>query len=151
KIPIVVVSVAAVAGAVWGGKQYLYSRDHVVTDNAQVDGRLVPIATKLQAFVTRVPVEDNTIVKPGDTLMVLDARDLDADVAKAEADLQSAVAMAGNGRKTGQLAAQLQAAQATASGSQSMVASAEAALKKASQDLDRIKGLSAKQIVPAQQ
>ncbi|HEY4320166.1 MAG TPA: HlyD family secretion protein [Gemmatimonadales bacterium] len=151
RTPIIVVSIAVVAGAIWGGKKYLYSRNHVVTDNAQVDGTLIPVAPKIQAFVTRVPVADNQAVKAGDTLLVLDARDLDAKVDQAKADLASAVAMAGSGGHPGQLAAQLDAARATAAGAQSSVTSAEANARKAAADLERIKGLAAKQIVPAQQ
>lgn len=151
KTPILVVGVVALGAAVWGGKKYLYSKDHVVTDNAQVDGRLLPIASKLQAFVARVPVEDNQIVKAGDTLLVLDARDLDAKVAQARADLDAALALVGSGRRVGQLGAQLSAAQATAGGASASVLSAEAAFRKASADLERIKGLAAKQIVAAQQ
>lgn len=151
RLPIIAVGVAVIAGGIWGGKKYLYSRNHVTTDNAQVDGRLEPISSKLQATVVRVPVEDNQVVQTGDTLLVLDARDLDADVAKAQADLQSAIAMAGNGHSTGQLAAQAAAAQATAAGADAAVTSAQAAATKAAADLQRTKGLAAKQIVAAQQ
>ena len=151
RVPIIAVGIAVIAAGVWGGKKYLYSRDHVTTDNAQVDGRLEPVASKLQAVVARVPVDDNQVVKPGDTLLVLDARDLDDEVAKATADLASAVAMAGNGRQGGQLSAQVAAAQATASGANASVTSAAAAYRKAAADLDRIRGLAAKQIVAAQQ
>ncbi len=151
QIPILIVAVVAIAAAVWGVRVYLYHRNHVVTDNAQIDGRLLPVATKLQAFVLRVPVEDNAVVHTGDTLLVLDARDLDADVAKAQADLESAIAMAGNSRQTGQLAAQVQAARATADAAQAAVETAQAAFSKAQSDLDRTRGLAAKQIVAAQQ
>jgi membrane fusion protein (multidrug efflux system) len=151
RTPFIIVGIAVIAGGIWGGKKYLYSRHHVTTDNAQIDGRLEPIASKLQAFVTRIPVEDNQVVQAGDTLLVLDSRDLDAEIAKAQADLQSALAMAGTGKQPGQLAAQVSAAQATASGAGATVTSAEAASRKAAADLERIKGLAAKGIVPAQQ
>lgn len=151
RTPLIVVSLVAVASAVWGGKNILYSRSHVVTDNAQVDGRLLPIASKVQGFISRVPVEDNQIVKAGDTLLVLDARDLDARVQQAQADLDAALAMAGTARHGGQLTAQLKVAQATAAGSNATVQSAEVAVRKAAADLERIRGLAAKQIVAAQQ
>ncbi|HEY4102155.1 MAG TPA: HlyD family secretion protein [Gemmatimonadales bacterium] len=151
KTPFIIVGVLVIAAGVWGGKKYLYSRNHVTTDNAEIDGRLEPVASKLQAFVIRVPVEDNQVVQTGDTLLVLDARDLDADVAKAQADLAAAIAMAGNGHATGQLSAQVTAAEATASGAAAAVTTAEAASRRANSDLERIKGLAAKQIVAAQQ
>ncbi len=151
RTPLLIVSTVALGAAIWGGKNILYSRRHVVTDNAQVDGRLVPIASKVQGFITRVPVEDNQLVTAGDTLLVLDARDLDARIAQAKADLDATLAMAGNGRHGGQLTAQLSAAQATAAGSGATVQSAEVTVRKTAADLERIRGLAAKQIVAAQQ
>ncbi len=151
RTPIIVVSVVALGVAFWGGRKYLYARDHVVTDNAQVDGPLVPMAPKLQATIKAVPVEDNQLVREGDTLLVLDARDLDADVAKAEADLASAMAMTGTSARAGQLASQLNVARANAASADANVASAEVGVRKANADLERIRGLAAKQIVAAQQ
>jgi len=151
KAPVIVLGIAVIAASIWGSKKYLYSRDHVVTDNAQVDGPLLPIAAKLQAFVTDVRVVENQSVNAGDTLVVLDARDLDAKIAQARADLAVALAMVGSPAHAGQLVAQLDATKAMASGAEANVASAEAGYRKASADLDRIKGLVAKQIVAAQQ
>ena len=151
RTPIIVLGVVVIGAGYWGGKTYLYSRDHVVTDNAQIDGPMMPAASKLQAFATDVRVVDNQVVKAGDTLVVFDGRDLEAKVAQARADLAAAVAMAGSGSHAGQLAAQLDAAKATAAGAEAAVASAAAALRKAGADLERIKGLAAKQIVAAQQ
>lgn len=151
KTPVIIVSLVAISSAVWGGNKYLYARHHVVTDNAQVDGPLIPIASKLQAFVTEVRAIENQPVKAGDTLLVLDARDLDAKIAQAEADVEATLAMAGNGKHAGQLKAQLDAAEAMAAGTEATIASAQAALRKATADLERVRGLAAKQIVPAQQ
>ena len=151
RTPIIVLGIVVLGAGYWGGKTWLYSRDHVVTDNAQVDGPMMPAAAKLQAYATDVRVVDNQHVKAGDTLVVLDGRDLDAKIAQAKADLASALAMAGSGSHAGQLAAQIDVAKATAAGAQSAVVSAEAAFKKAGADLERIRGLAAKQIVAAQQ
>ena len=151
RTPLIVVSIVALGAAVWGGKKLLYSRSHVVTDNAQVDGRLLPIASKVQGFILRVPVEDNEVVQAGDTLLVLDARDLDARVAQARADLDAALAMSGSAQRAGQLTAQLAAAEATVAGTSAMIQSAAVNLRKAAADLERTRGLAAKQIVAAQQ
>ncbi|HVX89142.1 MAG TPA: biotin/lipoyl-binding protein, partial [Gemmatimonadales bacterium] len=61
---------------IWAGAKFIHGRTHVSTDNAQVDGHITPIAPKVQAFVDEVRVDDNTPVKAGDTLVVLDDRDL---------------------------------------------------------------------------
>lgn len=151
KTPFIVLGVVVIGASVWGGKTYLYSRNHVVTDNAQVDGPLLPIAAKLQAFATDVRVADNQAVQAGDTLVVLDARDLDARIAQAKADLAAALALVGSASHAGQLVAQLDATKAMAASAEANVASAQAGYRKAAADLDRIKGLVAKQIVAAQQ
>ena len=151
RTPLLVVGILALSATAWGGKQLLYSRSHVATDNAQVDGRLLPIAAKIQGFLVRVLVEDNQVVQAGDTLLVLDARDLDARVAQAQADLEASLAMAGDNTHIGQLNAQLTATQATAAGSGALVRSAEVTLRKTAADLERVRGLAAKQIIAAQQ
>ncbi|MEP6474685.1 MAG: HlyD family secretion protein, partial [Gemmatimonadota bacterium] len=88
-------------------------------------------------------------VKQGDTLVVLDQRDLEVKLRSAEADL--AAAQAGHGKGGGQAAAQLSASEAQASSMQSSIAAAEANFRKAQADLDRYKGLAQRQIISAQQ
>ena len=76
RVRLVVILLVVAAAATWGIRTWLASRLVVTSDNAQVDGHITPIAPKVQAFVSRVLVEDNQQVKAGDTLVVLDARDL---------------------------------------------------------------------------
>jgi hypothetical protein len=90
-----VLGLVALVGAAAGVSRYRFARTHVVTDNAQVDGHITPIAPKVQAFVARVLVDDNQKVRAGDTLLVLDERDLRVRVTEAEAELRSAQAVAG--------------------------------------------------------
>ncbi len=145
--------IAAVIGALvlaWGVNRYLYSRNHESTDNAQVDGHITPIAPKLSAFVARVLVDDNAHVKAGDTLVVLDDRDLRVRLEQAEADLATARAAAGS-RGVGQAEAQLSSTRSSAASAQAAVLAAEAAARKADADLARYEGLAEKQIIPAQQ
>ncbi len=137
--------------AIWGWRTYRFSRFHVETDNAQVDGHITPIAPKVQAFVARVLVEENQAVKAGDTLVVLDDRDLRARLAQVEADLVTALAAVGTRGRVGQVQAQLAATEAQEQSANATVASADASFRKASADLERIKGLAAQNIVAAQQ
>ncbi|MEO8032081.1 MAG: HlyD family secretion protein [Gemmatimonadota bacterium] len=141
------VLVLAIAG--WGLKQYLGSRNRVSSDNAQIEGHVTPVAARIQAFVSSIRVDDNQPVKQGDTLVVLDQRDLEVKLRSAEADL--AAAQAGHGKGGGQAAAQLSASEAQASSMQSSIAAAEANFRKAQADLDRYKGLAQRQIISAQQ
>lgn len=150
-----VLPILAAAGAIlllgWGWHRYQFSRSHVESDDAQLDGHITPVAPKVQAFVSRVLVEENQQVRLGDTLVVLDGRDLSVRLAQAEADLATALAAVGTRNRIGQMPAQLAAMEAQALSAQSTVASAEASYRKASEDFNRIKGLAAQQIVPAQQ
>jgi len=59
--------------------------------------------------------------------------------------------MSGSAQRAGQLTAQLAAAEATVAGTSAMIQSAAVNLRKAAADLERTRGLAAKQIVAAQQ
>jgi membrane fusion protein (multidrug efflux system) len=151
RIALILVALAVIALAVWGVRRWLYGRHHESTDNAQVDGHITVIGPKLQAFVGRVLVDDNQHVKEGDTLVVLDDRDLKVRLQQAEADLQNAEAGVGDRRRIGQAQAQLAASRAQAAGVEASVQAADAQYRKAAADVERIRGLAEKKIVPAQQ
>ncbi|HET7042669.1 MAG TPA: HlyD family secretion protein, partial [Gemmatimonadales bacterium] len=136
---------------IWGAAKYIRGRTHVETDNAQVDGHITPVAAKVQAFVAEVRVEDNTRVKAGDTLVVLDDRDLRTRLAQMEADLAGARAAAGSQTRAGLAVAQLEASKAQAGAASSAVASAEANYRKADADLTRVRTLAEQHIVATSQ
>ena len=151
RIPVIVVGVLALALAVWGLNRYLYSRHHVSTDNAQIDGHITLIAPRIAAFVTRILVDDNQHVQAGDTLVVLDDRDLKVRLQQAEADLHEAEAAVGSRGRAGQTQAELQATRAEAASAQASVSAAEADYHKAAADVERYRKLAAQKIVSAQQ
>jgi membrane fusion protein, multidrug efflux system len=150
-LPLIILSAVILSVAVWGIRKFVFAQSHVETDNAQVDGHITPVAPKVQAFVAQVRVEENQHVDAGDTLVVLDDRDLKVRLQQAEADYAAAMAASGGRGRAGQAVSQLAASQAQAQSAQASVASAEAAARKASSDLERIRGLAAQKIVPAQQ
>jgi membrane fusion protein, multidrug efflux system len=119
-----------------GVRRWIFSLSHVSTDNAQVDGHIVPILPKVGGYVIEVRTDENRPVKAGDTLVVLDDRDYRARLAQAEADLAVALAGVSNRARVGQAEAQVAQAQANA--------------EKAHADLERIKPLAEKDIVPKQ-
>jgi membrane fusion protein (multidrug efflux system) len=151
KIIIGVVVVAAVIALTWAIKTFIYSRGHESTDNAQVDGHIVPVLSKVGGYVTAVLVQDNDSVREGQTLVRIDDSEYRVKVAQADADLAAAQSAAGGRQFTGQS----QAAVATASGQRSALdAQIQAALanqQKANADLARMRDLVSKQIVSAQQ
>ena len=120
-----------------GARRWWFNLSHVSTDNAQVDGHIIPILPKVGGFVTLVRTDENRQVQAGDTLVVLDDRDYRARLAQAEADLAVALAGVSNKARVGQAEAQ--------------VAQAEANAKKAHADLDRLLPLAQQDIVSKQQ
>ncbi|RQZ19883.1 HlyD family secretion protein [Burkholderia sp. Bp9031] len=60
------------------------------TDDAYVGGDVTVLAPKVNGFVDKILVTDNQRVKTGDVLVQLDARDYDAKLAQAAAEVDSA-------------------------------------------------------------
>src|SRR5256885_7235816 len=116
----------------WGARRWIFSLSHQSTDDAQVDGHIVPILPKVGGFVTEIRVDENQRVRVGDTLIVLDDRDYKVRLAQAEADLAVALAGVSNRTRVGQAEAQVEQAQANA--------------PKAHADLDRLRPLAEQDI-----
>jgi membrane fusion protein, multidrug efflux system len=76
-----VVLLAAVIGL------FLYYRNRESTDDAQVDGHITQVSSKVYGRVSDVLVNDNQQVKAGQVLVKLDPRDLQAAVDQAKAQL----------------------------------------------------------------
>src|SRR5882762_8940825 len=97
---------------IFGVRKWWFGRSHVSTDNAQVDGHIVPVLPKVGGFVAEVRIEENQSVKAGDTLVVLDDRDLRARLAQTEADLAALLATVSSRGRVGQAEAAVAQAQA---------------------------------------
>jgi membrane fusion protein (multidrug efflux system) len=81
-----------IVGIAFGLYKYFHGLKHVKTDDAQVEANINPIIPKVSGYVSRIMVDDNQLVKAGDTLIVLDDRDLALRVLQAEAALENAKA-----------------------------------------------------------
>jgi membrane fusion protein (multidrug efflux system) len=149
KAPIIL-GVATLALAAWGGKTVLYNRNHITTDNAQVDGTIVPVLAKVGGYVTTVRVAENQAVKAGDVLVQVDTAEYAVRLAQADAELAAAMAAAGSKGVTGQADAAVKTAEAQRYVVDAQIQSARAASAKAMADLARVKELVAKQIVSKQ-
>src|SRR5215468_12330938 len=57
------------------------------TDDAQIDGHIHAVSARISGYVSQVLVVDQQIVKAGDPLVVIDQRDYEVAVARAEADV----------------------------------------------------------------
>ncbi len=120
-----------------GIRRWWFGRSHVSTDNAQVDGHIVPILPKVGGFVAEVRVEENREVKAGDTLVVLDDRDFRSRLAQTEADLAALLATVSSRTRVGQ--------------AEAAVAQAQANALKATADLTRIEPLAIQNVISQQQ
>jgi membrane fusion protein (multidrug efflux system) len=76
-----VVLVAALTGL------FLYYHNRESTDDAQVDGHITPMASKVYGRVAQVLVDDNQAVKAGQVLVKIDPRDYQAALEQAKAAL----------------------------------------------------------------
>lgn len=90
RLVVVGLIVAAVAGAAYGVWFYQYSRRHVWTDAASIEGHVVTVSARVAGPVARVLVRDNEDVREGQVLVEIDPRDYEIRVDQARA----AVAMA---------------------------------------------------------
>jgi membrane fusion protein, multidrug efflux system len=147
-IPYVVLGLVIAVGGGWGLHQWLYARGHETTDNAQIEGHVVPVLPKVGGYVSRVLVEDNQVVSEGDTLVTLDARDYQVKVQQAEADLEAARAAA---TRHGAATAEVAQAAARSAAARASIAAAEAAFERARRDVERIRRLAEHQVVSRQQ
>src|SRR5215211_2449588 len=151
KIVLPIVALVALLGIVWGVRKWTYGRSHESTENAQVDGHLVPVLAKVGGFVTAVRVGENDAVKEGAELVHIDDSEYKVRLAQAEADLAAAVSVAGSRGVTGQAEAQIQTASSQRQVVDAQITAAEANRQKAVSDLARMKELADKQIVSKQQ
>jgi len=167
------VAVLAVIVVVW----FWATAGRESTDDAQVDAHVTPIAARVGGTVLRVPVGDNQQVDAGAVLVELDRRDYEIALDKARADLADATAgataaavnvpittttSAGNvaTARGGVEEAQadfsealqgVDAAKARLTTAQARLREQEANATRAARDVERLKGLLAKDEISQQQ
>ena len=168
----VVVLLVAVA-AIW----WWMSQGHESTDDAQVDAHMTQIASRVGGTVLKVAVDDNQLVEAGTVLVEIDPRDYQVAIDKAKAELadaeataiaaQSNVPITSTSTQSGVSTAQsgldqarsvidtagkeVEVARARLTAAQSRVREAEANATRARRDVERLKGLLAKDEVSQQQ
>ncbi len=82
-----------VFAAIIGSIVYYRSLRYETTDDAQVDTDITSLTSRVAGYIARVNFEDNDFVKAGDTLVVLDDRELALKESQAEVALENAIAM----------------------------------------------------------
>ena len=168
-----VVLVILVVAGVW----FWLTRGRETTDDAQVDGRVTQIAARVGGTVMKVLVTDNQAVDAGAVLVEIDPRDYQVALERARAELADAeassmaaassipitstttssnVTTAQGSVDQSQSASdaaqkEVEAARARLTTSQAKQREAEATAAKAARDVERLKGLLAKDEVSQQQ
>ena len=151
KFVLPVVGVLVLAALFWAFNHFSYSRSHQSTDNAQIDGHIVPVLAKVGGYVKSVRAVENQPVKMGDLLAELDDADYRLRLAQANADYQGAEAVSGGAGMPGQAEAQVLSASGQRAVLEAQVISARASSRKAEADLARARELANKQIISRQQ
>ena len=72
KWALAVFSAASLATVVAGAFYWWYRQSHIATDDAFVEGRIHPVAARIQGTVVEVLVEDNQPVKAGQPVARID-------------------------------------------------------------------------------
>ena len=165
-IIIIVLALLVVVGlGIWW--RSTFSED---TDDAQINGHLIQISSRIAGQVLKVDVDENQMVKAGDEIAQLDPRDFQVAVENAEAALASAEAAAAaaqvnvpittvnTGSNLASAGADVSGAHASVSqaerqfqAAQARVAQADANNVKAQSDLVRYRPLVEKDVISKQQ
>jgi membrane fusion protein (multidrug efflux system) len=137
----------AAAGLAW----WLRSLRYESTDDAQVEGHLDSVSSRISGTVTFInpQVENNQFVKAGTLLLELDPRDYEAELEHAKANLDTRNAEAHSAQVTVPIVdasafSQLHAAEAQKEEAVSQVSAAEADLSVAQHRLQQDQALSAR-------
>lgn len=140
---LIIVGVIGVIAIVVGAIYFIAGAKYESTDNAQLDGNIVPIRSSTTAFITSIRFKDNQLVKKGDTLIVFDSDELKARMLQAEAALENAKAnlLSAQNKASASIENAKASRETSESGQQSLV-EAKVKLDKAQKDFDRIIALN---------
>jgi membrane fusion protein (multidrug efflux system) len=84
---LLILALGAVSPFVWN-----YLQSYESTDDAQIDGHIDPLSSRINGTVIRVHAENNDRVKAGELLVEIDPRDYEVAVAQEKARFELAVA-----------------------------------------------------------
>jgi membrane fusion protein (multidrug efflux system) len=136
---LIVIGVIAVIVVVIGAVYFVGGTAYETSDNAQLDGDIVPVRSSVTAYINGIRFKDNQLIKKGDTLIIFDADELKAKVMQAEAALDNANAnLLSVGNRASASVENANASQETVQSNQESIVASKVKLDKAQKDLDRI-------------
>ena len=89
-----VLAIAGISPLAWN-----YIESYESTDDAQIDGHIDPLSSRINGTVISVHAEDNDRVKAGELLVEIDPRDFEVAVAQAKARVELAVAQVASAKQ----------------------------------------------------
>src|ERR1700692_2459963 len=75
KVLPIILGIVLLGGIVFGIKEYIYYSKHIDTDDAQIDGDISPVVTRVGGYVDSIYFQENTHVDKGQLLVKIDDRD----------------------------------------------------------------------------
>ncbi len=123
---IIILAVLVIGGLWFGLTKYFHGQKHEETDDAQIEANISPVISKISGYVSKIFVKDNQYVKKGDTLLLIDDRDLKIVLEQAEAALGTA-------------SSNLNAAQANSNASRQNINTTNAAIATANAQIEAAK------------
>lgn len=132
-------------GLFWLVKEYFHIGDKSYTEAAQVEEFINPINTRVPAYIKEIKFIEHQQVKKGDTLVILDDREIVTQLGQAEAAYQNALA-----QRTA-TSSSVNTVSNNINVMQSNIAGAKARLWNAEQNLNRYKNLLSAEAVTRQQ
>lgn len=139
---LVILGALIIGGGWFGISKYQHSLHHEDTDDAQVSADISPVIPRVSGFVKEVLVNDNQRVKKGDTLMILDDRDLQIKLEEAEASLGTAQSSLNIAKaSTNAAKANISTSKASVNTVDAQIEAAKVNVWRASQDYDRYANL----------
>lgn len=132
-----VVGVIAVLAAVGGTIYWSYASQFESTDDAAIEGHVIPVSPQVPARVSAVYVLDNQLVKKGDALVELDPTDYNVALAQAKGTAESLEG------KLQEVTSEVSEAKAKQDEADAELAVAQANAARAQSDFERFTKLSA--------
>ncbi|WP_087501484.1 HlyD family secretion protein [Pseudomonas sp. SID14000] len=145
------VSTLVIAGlAVLGLQRWQYARQYVSTDNAEVEGVIIPIRARLSGVVVQVPVHENTRVNKGDLLFQVREDEYQQRLEQARANYLGALVATGQGGMPGLMDSQVRSAAARSQAAQATIGQLVANVEQARSDYQRTQRLANQGVVSTQ-
>lgn len=131
---LILIGLLLASGLIWAGQHLFHTSQYETTDNAQIEGDIYPVISRIPGKVTDVIATDNARVNKGEVLIRLDTTDYAVRRDMAAASLQSA-------------AASVESATSKAEAAQSAAQAAAATMKKMQADLRRNENLRRQEVI----